>query len=234
MLAQLVVGRAVRLAQPGAQVVGVEHRHVGDLAQIRAVQLDVVPRLEHHSEVAEEARHAANGLLGLDEAVLIPALRRDRVGPERGKLCGAGDGSAAGTAAAVRGGEGLVQVEVHHVHTRVGGAQAAHVGVHVRAVHVQERALLVQYRGDLGDVALVDAARIRVRDHQGRGRLVDFLAKLVHVDAAVFVQADLLGLEPGHRGGRRIRPVRRLGHEHGGAPLVALILEVPLHHQDAR
>ena len=114
------------------------------------------------------------------------------VGEEGREVLGAGDGAAARTAAAVGGGEGLVQVEVHDVHVGLGGAHAAHVRVHVRAVHVQEGAGLVQYLRYLVYVPLVDAAGVGVGDHERRRRLVHHLPQLVHVNAAVLVEPDLL------------------------------------------
>ena len=99
----------------------------------------------------------------------------------------------AGTAAAVGGGEGLMQVVMHHVNASVGGAHPAEVGVHVGAVHVEKRAGFVQDFGDLGDVALVDAAGIRVGDHERRGGFIYHVPQLFHGDAAVLVNADFDG-----------------------------------------
>ena len=74
--------------------------------------------------------------------------------------------AGAGAAAAVRRGEGLVQVEVHDVHAEIAGARLADERVHVGAVHVEERALGVEDVGDLVDLALEDAERVRVGEHQ--------------------------------------------------------------------
>ena len=61
-----------------------------------------------------------------------------------------GHRTRARTAAAVRRGEGLVQVQVHHVDAEIAGPRDADQRVHVGAVHVDQRALRVQ---DLGDLA---------------------------------------------------------------------------------
>ena len=61
-----------------------------------------------------------------------------------------GDRTRAGTAAAVRRRERLVQIQVHHVDAEIARARDADQRVHVRAVHVDQRALGVQ---DLGDLA---------------------------------------------------------------------------------
>jgi hypothetical protein len=65
---------------------------------------------------------------------------------------------------------------VHDVHAGVGGAHPAHVGVHVRAVHVEKGAHLVQDVGDLLYVPLVDAAGVGVGDHERGRRLVHHVA----------------------------------------------------------
>ncbi len=62
--------------------------------------------------------------------------------------------TAARTAAAVRRGERLVQVQVHHVDAEIAGPRNAHQRVHVRAIHVHQRALGVQDLRRLDDVAL--------------------------------------------------------------------------------
>ena len=50
------------------------------------------------------------------------------------------DRTRAGTAAAVRRGKCFVQIEVHHVDAEISGARDAGKRVHVRAVHVKQRA----------------------------------------------------------------------------------------------
>ena len=59
-----------------------------------------------------------------------------------------------------------MQVEVHHVDAEIAGPRHADQRVHVGAVHVEQRALGVQDLGDLVDVLLEDAERVRIGDHQ--------------------------------------------------------------------
>jgi len=80
-----------------------------------------------------------------------------------------------------------VQVQVHHVHAEVAGADLAHQRVHICAVHVKQSAFGVEDVGDLVDLALEDAERGGVGEHE-RGCLVVHLAgERVKVDAAVGV-----------------------------------------------
>src|SRR5215210_6873188 len=112
---------------------------------------------------------------------MVAVLLGHGVGAEGSESVGAGDGAAAGTAAAVWGGEGLVQVVVHDVHASLRGAHPADVGVHVRPVHIEEGAGIVQDPGDLLYVLLVDAAGVGVGDHERGGGLVHHRPQLLDV-----------------------------------------------------
>ena len=94
------------------------------------------------------------------------------------------------------------------------GAEAAEDGVEVRAVHVGDRAGLVDRGEDLVDLVLEDPERARVRDHQRRHVRAERLAQRAEVDPAPLVRADRHRLVADHRGRRRVRAVRRVRHEH--------------------
>jgi hypothetical protein len=64
-------------------------------------------------------------------------------GEERRKMRGDADGAHAWTAAAMRDAERLVEVQVADVGAEVARAAEADLGVHVRAVHVDLPAVLV-------------------------------------------------------------------------------------------
>ena len=142
------------------------------------------------------------------------------------------DRAGARTAAAVRLRERLVQVEVHDVEAHVARARAAHHRVEVRAVVVQRRADAVDDLGDLLDVAVEHAERVRVGEHQAGDVLVGLGAQVLDVDAAVLVGADLDDLVAAHRHRRRVGPVRGVGREDLRA-LVAAVLVVGAGEQDA-
>src|SRR6185312_4204684 len=125
----------------------------------------------------------------------------------------AGHGAGAGAAAAVRGGEGLVQVEVHDVDDEVAGAGLAAEGVYVGAVHVEECALGVEDVGDLVDLGLKDADGGGVGEHEGGGVGVDHAGELGEVHHACRVGLEVGDLITDDRGGRGIRPVGGVGDE---------------------
>ena len=94
-----------------------------------------------------------------------------------------------GASPAVRNREGLVQVEVADVGPDQRRTGETDLGVHVRPVHVNLSALLVNDLADGADVILEDAVRRGIGDHQAGepipvvGRL---RSKVAHVHAAIW------------------------------------------------
>ena len=74
------------------------------------------------------------------------------------------------SAAAVRGGEGLVQVEVHHVDAQVAGADDAQQGIQVGAVAIDQPAAIVDDLDDLLEVFVEQTERVRIGQHQSDRR----------------------------------------------------------------
>src|SRR5207253_6000005 len=87
-----------------------------------------------------------------------------------------GNRAGAGTAAAVRSRERLVKIELQHVGAHVARLGDAHERVHVRAVHVDEAALVVHDGGDLLDVFLEKTERVRIGHHERGDVFVHALA----------------------------------------------------------
>ena len=86
---------------------------------------------------------------------------------ERGECGGQRHRSGTRPTAAVRGGEGLVQVDVHGVDAEIAGPHLADDGIEVGAVGVEERAGRVHGFRDRHHVALEQAAGIGVGEHDG-------------------------------------------------------------------
>ena len=121
--------------------------------------------------------------------------------------------------AAVRGRERLVQVEVHDVEARLARSEAAHDRVEVGAVHVGDGARLLDRRDHLVDLVLEDAERRRVGDHQRRHVRAERRAQRLQVDPATLVGGNGDRRVADHGGGRRVRAVRAVRHQHLGALL---------------
>ena len=106
-----------------------------------------------------------------------------------------------------------MQVQVHHVHAEVAGAHLAHQRIHVRAVHVKQRALGVQNVGDFVNLMLEDAQRRRIGEHQRRGLFVHLPRESFEIDAAVGIRLDILDRVAAQGRGGRIGAVGRVGNE---------------------
>ena len=107
------------------------------------------------------------------------------------------DDTRAGSAAAVRRGERLVQVDVHDVDARFAGAHLAEQGVQVGAVHVDEAARFVHDIRDLAELLLEQAERGRVGDHDGGDVVLDG-RRIASLTVSTSKQPVGAGLEP-HR-----------------------------------
>ena len=87
---------------------------------------------------------------------------------ETHQVRGDANGSHAGSAAAMRDAEGLVEVEVADVRAHVAGPAEADLGVHVCAVHVDLAAMRMDDLADFLDGFFKDAVGGGISDHQCR------------------------------------------------------------------
>ena len=98
------------------------------------------------------------------------------------------DGTHAGSAAPVRNGKRLVQVQMADIRADGGRAREPNLRIHVRAVHVDLPAMFVDAGADGLDLVLEDAVRRWIRDHQRRqpvAVLAGLLAEISDIDIAV-------------------------------------------------
>ena len=122
-------------------------------------------------------------------------------GQEPGEVRADADRTDAGTAAAVRDAERLVQIEVRHVGAELARRGKADERIQVRAVDVHLAAVLVDDGAEPSDARLEHAVRRRIRDHDRREvRAVRPRLRLEigHVDVAVGVAGDDDDAHPGH------------------------------------
>jgi hypothetical protein len=130
----------------------------------------------------------------------------------------------AGSPAAVRDAEGLVQVQMRNVGAEPAGRRAAEQRVEVRAVEVHLPAVLVDDLADLADVRLEHAVGRRVGDHDRReiaGVRGGLRGEIVEVDVARVVGGDHHDLATCHVRRRRVRAVRGPGHQHDAPVILA-------------
>ena len=157
-------------------------------------------------------------------------------------MCRYADGAYSGTAAAVRHGEGLVQVEVAYVGSDEAWVGDAYLAVHVGSVHIDLTSVLVDDAAYLADLHLEYSVGRRIGDHNagqavlvglgdhdaGQAVLVGLglLAQLVHVDVAVLVAADQDNVESGHGRAGGVGSVSGGGDDDGVARALSLSFEI--------
>ncbi len=214
------------LAQFRHQIVGVQGGVFRDPTHAGAAeQAGVNIGAQDHPGVAHERRQAADALrpVGFGQPAIALAVLADD-GNRQKRLQPGVDRhrTRAGTAAAVRSGEGLVQVHVHHVEAHVAGSGLAENGVEVGAVVVEQAAGRMDDGGDFGDVPLEHAQRRGIGQHQPGGLRPDRLAQGGEVHVAVGVGGDFPDREAAHDGGGGIGAVGGVGDQHFTAGVVAV------------
>ncbi len=208
----------------GRHVVGVEDGDLGDFAEaFCAEHLDV--GVGDGQEQRASIRSRTHGV-----HTVAAAFADHRVAGQVGfQRCGTADGADARTAAAVRHGEGLVEVEVAYIRADVTRIGEAHLGVHVGAVHVEEAAVAVDDVHNLADTDLEYAVRRRIGDHHAGQPVAgsgSFFGQFFHIDVAVVVATDQDDLVAGHRGGCRVGAMGGGRDDHDAAVGSAVGVEV--------
>ena len=199
--------------QPARDVVGAENRHLrGERQAIPTHHRDVGPRDRQNGRASPwRGRHRARAL-GERNADVDDGVRRQMWH----QMFGDPDRPHAGTAAAVRNAERLVQVEMADVRADVAWAAETDLRVHVRAVHVNLPAVVVDDATDLFDGRFEDAVGRRVRHHQRaecRAVLLGFCLEIGDVDVALWIGFHDHDLHSRHDRARRVRTMRRLRNQ---------------------
>ncbi len=110
---------------------------------------------------------------------------------------------------------------MHRIDAKVTGTDPANDGVEVRTVAIEVSASRMDQVGDLLDVGLEEAARIRIGQHDASDiiRLFKLRFQLVQFHAAARIGLDLVHDEAALNRGCRIRSVGGGGHQNALAGL---------------
>ena len=106
--------------------------------------------------------------------------------------------------------ESLMQIEMHHVDAEVARPRDPDQRIHIRAIHVNQRALGVQELRDASNVLFENAERVRIRDHQRRDVVIHRACERFQIHHAALVRLDVFHRISGHARSRRIGAVRRI------------------------
>ena len=230
--ARSFAGHVVGVPEQVHEVVGVEDRVLGCLGDALPAQGQQVRQGPyHHQEVPLESADAADGRRRRGQLPAVSVGLRHGARQELRQMGLAAHGPGAGTAAAVGGGEGLVEVQVDHVKAHVAGTDHAHDRVEVGAVVVALTAGLVDDPGDLQNVLVEDAQGVGVGEHQTRRVAARRSPQGFHVHAAVGAGGDVDHREARHHRRGRVGAVGRVGHENLGPARVPAAVMVGLDEQ---
>ena len=209
-------------------IVGVQYRICGRALQtLSAAHRDIHPADRQHPGRSEERlrnrkRRAFRQVTFSVSGVGITGQVLHQVLPHR-------QGAHAGAAAAVRNGEGLVQVQVGDVAAELTGLRKAHLRIQVSAIHIHLPARSVHQLAHLGHLLLKHAVRGGVGDHNACDRiavLLNLCLQILNIDRAVGCGCHTRNLKPSQCGGCGIRAVCRERNEHSIALMVTISLVV--------
>ena len=161
---------------------------------------------------------AAFGVLDEIERFAVAHDMRER--REGREAIGEDHRARAGTAAAVRRREGLVQVDVHGVDAEIAGPGLADDGVEIRAVAVEIGAGRVHGVGDRDDVALEQAAGVGIGEHDRGDVRAERRAHALRAHHAVGAGGHGAHRKADQRRRGGIGAVRGIRHEHDMARLL--------------
>ena len=126
------------------------------LQSVGALAADIAIGAEQDAGVAEKGTDPADRFGRSWSRRNVPFSSRDhkRRRQKGGQKVADGDGTRAGSAAAVRAGEGLVGVVVHQVDAHVARPDDAEDRIHVGPIEIEQGPAVVQQPGDLGDLGI--------------------------------------------------------------------------------
>ena len=102
-----------------------------------------------------------------------------------------------------------MQVQMNDIDAHVAGSRHANQRIHVRAVHVNQTAGIVNYAANFLNVSFEQSERVRIRQHQTRHIAMRAdLAQVIEIGKTFRRRSNCLDGESGQMRRGRVRPVR--------------------------
>src|ERR1051325_2457368 len=217
-----------------ANIIRVEYRIFRRLPNAGSVGQNVGERANQHAEVPTECANFSDRIRPylFERQLSAVAFDQNRRRTEGLQNFLHGHRTCAWTAASMRSTEGFVQVQMHHVHAQIAGPSDAGQRVHIRAVHVEQRAFAVQNGGNFRHAVFEDSQRGGVSDHQRSDIFGYQFAQFVDINLAMGFGFDVLNFVAGNHRGGGIRAVRGVWYQNFFAR-IALFFEVSPNQQQA-
>ncbi len=175
MLAGTLDRKLVGILERFLDIVGVERGHRADIADVVASQSeDIGVCFHHHSEVSEECGHTSEATVVAGDIELAFGIFLDTgIRQEVDEVLCHTYGTRAGTSAAMRRGEGLVQVDMHDVESHIAGTHLAEQRVEVGSVIVERPPHRSTSFGDLENLNLEHTERVGIGHHDTSHGIVE-------------------------------------------------------------
>ena len=199
MLAQSVDGQAVHILELLLDVVGVKRSERADHLDVLSTERkDVAIGTQHHAEIAEERTDRTERFLKVatfHAERILAVEHHTRCRQELLESFAHADRTTTGTAAAVRCGERLVQVDVHHVESHITGTAYAEHRVEVGSVVVHQSAAFMHELLDFGYLLLEETQRVGVGHHHCTDLVAKLCLEVFHIDGTVAERLHLHHIE---------------------------------------
>ena len=169
-----VIGKMEIIPQTFLDVVGIEHRIFADMGEPFCPHgTDVGIGPDNDTEVPVKGEHATDGVRCLVDQVISPVGFFHPGHRQEGfQVFDHSDGAGAGSAAAMGGGKGLVQVEVDDVNAQICRFNNTLDGVHVGTIPIHQSAFGMDDVGDFPQILLKKTQGVGVGNHDAGGLFI--------------------------------------------------------------
>ena len=133
----------------------------------------------------------------------------------------------------MRCGEGLVQIDVHHIEAHIARTAHAEHGVEVGSVVVHQTSALVHQPCYLGNLFLEDTQGVGVGHHHAGNVIAKQRLEVLHIHGAVGGTLHLHNLQTAHGSRSRVGAMGRVGNDNLCTLQVATLFVVGAYHHQS-